>query len=212
MKKLFSTIFLAVCMMITLAACSSETGYTYTVDTGENVHISVPTDAGYNISANVPFTITKDGEEIFQGEFENVFEFNYAEKIYDLIGENKQNNNTSIDTSTHGDLDDIKIASDGSVSFGSTENNTDQMSSWSTEKKDGENYLKATIGGKSVWMREGENDGNTYYFVMTHEDCQYIIKIADTDAILVLSGTDIDEDTAQEAFEAISISLEESDA
>ena len=48
---------------------STEKSYTYSVDNGDDIKIGVNTSLGYDITSEVPFTISKNGETAFQGSF-----------------------------------------------------------------------------------------------------------------------------------------------
>ena len=72
MKKRISfliTIPLACIMM--LSACTTKTSkeVTYSVDTGDSVKITIDTKEGFDITMDVPFTVSKGGTDIFTGSF-----------------------------------------------------------------------------------------------------------------------------------------------
>lgn len=48
---------------------STEKSYTYSVDNSDDIKIGVNTSLGYDITSEVPFTISKNGETAFQGSF-----------------------------------------------------------------------------------------------------------------------------------------------
>ncbi len=55
-----------------IAGCgkgSFSKAYTYSVTTGDSVKIKLNTSDNYDISADMPFKITKDGEVLSQGTF-----------------------------------------------------------------------------------------------------------------------------------------------
>ncbi|WP_294188837.1 hypothetical protein [uncultured Clostridium sp.] len=58
--------------MLMIAGCgkgSFSKAYTYSVTTGDSVKIKLNTSDNYDISADMPFKITKDGEVLSQGTF-----------------------------------------------------------------------------------------------------------------------------------------------
>ncbi len=71
MKRALS-IVLVVLTLFALVGCSAANTYmswTYKVETGDNVKIKLNTTDGYKISAELPFSISKDGTVISQGTF-----------------------------------------------------------------------------------------------------------------------------------------------
>ncbi len=59
------------CLLVLCTACSthSSKAYTFKVNTGESVKIELDTSDGYDISSDVPFSISKDGITLGQGTF-----------------------------------------------------------------------------------------------------------------------------------------------
>ena len=86
-----------------IAGCgkgSFSKAYTYSVTTGDSVKIKLNTSDNYDISADMPFKITKDGEVLSQGTFMHGEMYNqyvesaqYDEKVKVIdsgkIGENE---------------------------------------------------------------------------------------------------------------------------
>ena len=69
MKKIV-TLVLGMCMLaFVLTGCRSFKSYTYDVDTGDQIELRLDTTGGYDISSDLPFTISKDGETLSQGSF-----------------------------------------------------------------------------------------------------------------------------------------------
>ncbi len=69
MKKFIALFSLCV---FTLTGCSSTTttkSYTYDVETGDSIKVTLETSDGYDISSDVPFVISKDDEELSSGTF-----------------------------------------------------------------------------------------------------------------------------------------------
>ena len=69
MKKIFKSILLVGIMMLALTGCTTNKSYTYTVETGDKVKITLNTTDGYDLSSDLPFAITKDGNTLSQGTF-----------------------------------------------------------------------------------------------------------------------------------------------
>ena len=51
------------------ASAHAEKSYTFNVDTGDAVKVTLDLGGGYDMSGKVPFEVTKDGDEIFEGSF-----------------------------------------------------------------------------------------------------------------------------------------------
>lgn len=67
-KRLVCSILVA--MFVLLAAgCTSSKTVTYNVETGDSISIKLDTSEGYDISTDVPFTISQNDETISQGTF-----------------------------------------------------------------------------------------------------------------------------------------------
>ena len=81
MKKLkLMCIILIALFMIT--GCTTSKSYTYQVETGDTIKIQLDTTDGYDISSDLPFTISKDGETLSQGTFITIDQYNqYLEAI-----------------------------------------------------------------------------------------------------------------------------------
>jgi len=70
MKK----VIIAACvllMSIMIAGCSTNSfkAYTFTVDNGDKIKITIDTSDDYNISPDLPFSISHDGRILSQGSF-----------------------------------------------------------------------------------------------------------------------------------------------
>jgi hypothetical protein len=58
--------------MLFVVGCGNATttvSYTYTIETGDSIIISLNTNDGYSLSSDIPFVISKDKEEQSQGTF-----------------------------------------------------------------------------------------------------------------------------------------------
>lgn len=73
MKKKLNIIFsLIVVVMLFVTGCGNSkttVSYTYKVETGDNITISLTTNDGYELTSDIPFVISKDKKELSQGIF-----------------------------------------------------------------------------------------------------------------------------------------------
>lgn len=69
-KKIIS-IAMALCLLFACVGCSGSASkaYTFRVDNGESVKIKLDTSDKYDLTSELPFTITQDGETLSQGTF-----------------------------------------------------------------------------------------------------------------------------------------------
>ncbi len=69
MKKILCSLVLICTLVFTLTGCTSSKAYTFDVETGDSIKVKLNTSDGYDISSDLPFTISKDGETLSQGTF-----------------------------------------------------------------------------------------------------------------------------------------------
>ena len=71
LKKILCISAAALALAVSLTACSTylEKSGTYDVETGDRVKITVDAKAGYDITLEAPFVISKDDETILNGTF-----------------------------------------------------------------------------------------------------------------------------------------------
>lgn len=69
MKKIFTSILLVGIMIVSLTGCTTNKSYTYNIETGDKVKITLNTTDGYDLSSDLPFTVSKDGNTLSQGTF-----------------------------------------------------------------------------------------------------------------------------------------------
>ena len=71
MKKVLAIIISVFLLMCFFTACStsSSKAYTFTVDNGDKIKIKLDTADDYDLSSDVPFTISCDGNTLSQGSF-----------------------------------------------------------------------------------------------------------------------------------------------
>ena len=69
MKRVFMSLAIIGIMVLTLTGCTKSKSYTFTVETGDKIKVELNTTDGYDLSSDLPFTISKDGETLSQGTF-----------------------------------------------------------------------------------------------------------------------------------------------
>lgn len=69
MKKVFMSLTIAMIMLLTLTGCTKNKSYTFKVETGDKIKVELNTTDGYDLSSDLPFTISKDGNKLSQGTF-----------------------------------------------------------------------------------------------------------------------------------------------
>lgn len=145
MAKRLSCIAAIACFAaIMLTSCTSlNKSGTFEVETGDSVKVTVDAKSGYDLSLDVPFVISKDGDQIFSGTF-------LYQEYYD----------------------DYRDAFDAEPS--------------------------------AELVAEGEKDGNEYFAFTVGGECDYLVKVADSNTAIMLSST-AGADAAQQTFESITI-------
>ena len=68
-KKVFMSLAIIGVMLLTLTGCTKSKSYTFTVETGDKVKVQLNTTDGYDLSSDLPFTISKNGNTLSQGTF-----------------------------------------------------------------------------------------------------------------------------------------------
>ena len=69
MKKVFMSLVIIVIVLLTLTGCTKSKSYTFMVETGDKIKVELNTTDGYDLSSDLPFTISKDGNTLSQGTF-----------------------------------------------------------------------------------------------------------------------------------------------
>lgn len=103
MKKTFIYLvitILTILMLLVLAGCSSSKSYTFTVETGDKIKIQLNTTDGYDISSDLPFKISKDGNTLSQGTF---IKMNYCDEYINAV--NNDSLAKVIDTGSTNDIE-----------------------------------------------------------------------------------------------------------
>ena len=82
MKKVFMSLAIIGVMLLTLTGCTKSKSYTFTVETGDKIKIQLNTTDGYDLSSDLPFKISKDGNTLSQGTFITIDGYNqYIEAV-----------------------------------------------------------------------------------------------------------------------------------
>ena len=79
MKKIVRMVILFIILStvtLTLSGCHTNKSYTYNVETGDTIEVSMDTTNGYDITPNLPIKFSKGDEVISQGSFgqENAYD------------------------------------------------------------------------------------------------------------------------------------------
>lgn len=69
MKKVFMCLVVVGVMLLAFTGCTTTKSFTYSVETGDSVKITLNTSDGYDLSSELPFKVSKDGETLSQGTF-----------------------------------------------------------------------------------------------------------------------------------------------
>ena len=89
MKKTVFAILSVICTMIILAGCvattSSSKAYIFSVDNGDKVKVQLDTSGNYDLSSNVPFAISCNGNILSEGAF--VLGETYAQYVAAVDGD-----------------------------------------------------------------------------------------------------------------------------
>ena len=76
MKKIFISLAIVGVMLLTLTGCTKSESYTFSVETGDKIEVKLNTTNGYDLSSDLPFTISKDGNTLSQGIFITISSYN----------------------------------------------------------------------------------------------------------------------------------------
>ena len=72
MNKRFFCLMLVLCLALSLMACGNVTtrkSYTYKIDNGDKIKVSLVTNDGHDMNSDLPFCIELNGETLSQGTF-----------------------------------------------------------------------------------------------------------------------------------------------
>lgn len=83
-KAIAAGVFLAACALL-LTACTVKTtkSYTFDIDTGDQIKVSIETSKGFNMTGDIPFSILRDGKEIMRGKFGDCEQFEACREAID---------------------------------------------------------------------------------------------------------------------------------
>lgn len=76
MKKVLYSLAFVVATLLTVTGCSTSKSFTWDVETGDKIKIAIDTTGGYDITSELPFTISKDDETLSQGIFITIDGYN----------------------------------------------------------------------------------------------------------------------------------------
>ena len=80
MKHLKRFFVLAITSML-LVGCTTNKAYTWKVETGDNIKVSLKTNDGYDINSNNPFEISKDEKTVTYGIFVTMDTYNQYKNL-----------------------------------------------------------------------------------------------------------------------------------
>ena len=99
MKKIFMSAIL-LSMIVLATGCTTTKSYTFKVETGDNIEVKLDASDGYDITSDLPFTISKDGEDLSQGTFITLDGYDYY-----ITGVNNNSDAKIIDSGTKNGLE-----------------------------------------------------------------------------------------------------------
>lgn len=76
MKKVLYSLIFAVAVLLTVTGCTTSKSYTWDVTTGDSIKIKLDSTGGYDITSELPFTISKDDQTLSQGTFITIAGYN----------------------------------------------------------------------------------------------------------------------------------------
>lgn len=83
MRKKFKVLFICMCILLGIVGCTAKAdksmSYTYSVDTGDKVELTLDTSDDYKLTSELPFTILKGEETLSQGKF--ITKENYSQLV-----------------------------------------------------------------------------------------------------------------------------------
>ena len=100
MKKLFAIIISIITCMIFATGCTTTKAYTFNVETGDSVKVSLTTNDDYDITSDLPFKISKGDDTLSQGQFITLDGYN---QYIDAV--NNDTNSKIIETNTKDGLE-----------------------------------------------------------------------------------------------------------
>lgn len=76
MKKILYSVVIGLFVLLTITGCTTSKSFTWNVSTGDKIKVMIDTSDGYNITSELPFTITKDDKTLSQGTFVTIDGYN----------------------------------------------------------------------------------------------------------------------------------------
>lgn len=99
---LFACIISIVCLMISLSGCNTKStkAYTFNVDNGDKIKITLDTTGEYDLASNLPFAVSMNGTTQSQGTF---IEADSYQQYLDVV-----NSDAKAELIDQGERDDVK--------------------------------------------------------------------------------------------------------
>lgn len=123
-KKVLSVAIITCFAAAMLTSCTYlDHSGTFNVETGDKIKVTVDAKAGYDLSLDVPFTISKDDEKIFSGTFlyqdlysgyRDAFD---AEPSAELVDEGEKDGNEYFAFTVGGECDYLVKVADSSTAL-----------------------------------------------------------------------------------------------
>lgn len=85
LRNIIVPVMMAAVMLAGCAVTKSEVSYTYNVETGDTVKVSLNKTNGYSMTSDLPFSISKDDKEIAQGTFITNDGYVYYQELIDEL-------------------------------------------------------------------------------------------------------------------------------
>lgn len=99
-KGILLTVLVLICaVMVSACSTSSSKSLTFDVETGDKIKITIDTKEGYDLTMEVPFAVTKDGETVLNGSFAQIEAYDTYRQIIEgdanatLIDESSKDGN-----------------------------------------------------------------------------------------------------------------------
>lgn len=76
MKKVLYSLVFVIAVLLTVTGCTTSKSFTWDVTTGDSIKIKLDSTGGYDITSELPFTISKDDTTLSQGTFITIDGYN----------------------------------------------------------------------------------------------------------------------------------------
>lgn len=91
MKKKFKILFVCMFVLLSMVGCNAKLNksmsFTYDVETGDKIKLSLDTSDKYKLKSDLPFSILKEEETLSQGKF--ITEENYSQLLESVNSDEK---------------------------------------------------------------------------------------------------------------------------